>query len=301
MKRIGTVIGLMFLAVVGFAAPLKVVATTPDLADLAREVGGERVVVDCLSRGYQDPHFVEAKPSLILKVREADLFIETGLELEVGWAPSLVQGSRNPKVQRGAMGFLDASTFIQPLEIPSTVSRSDGDVHPGGNPHYLGDPRNALLVIHGMAEKMSALDPLGANAYAKNAEDFSQRLTAKIILWEKQLAPVRGTLFVSYHKNLVYFSGFFGLVPVGEIEPKPGIPPTPRHTADLIALMKSRSVPLILTMPHFENRTPESLARATGARVVSIALVPDAVPEATTYLSAFDYNVKALLNVLEKK
>ncbi|MBL8023827.1 MAG: zinc ABC transporter substrate-binding protein [Elusimicrobia bacterium] len=301
MKMIGSVLGIILFALVGFAAPLKVVTTTPDLADLARQVGGDRVKVECLSRGNQDPHFVEAKPSLILKVREADLFIETGLDLEIGWAPSLVQGSRNLKVQRGALGFLDASTLIHPLEIPSTLSRSEGDVHPGGNPHYLGNPRNAIFVIKGMVEKLSALDPPGSPVFATNAKNYIQQLNAKMSDWEKQMESVRGTLFVSYHKNLVYFAEYFGFSPVGEIEPKPGIPPTPRHTADLIALIKGQSVPLILTMTHFERRTPDSLAGATGARVVTIALVPEAVPEARDYISAFDYNVKALLNALEKK
>lgn len=300
MKMIGTVFGLVIAAAGIWAKPLSVVTTTPDLADLVRQVGGDRVAVVCLSRGFQDPHFVEAKPSLILKMREADLFVQTGLDLEIGWAPLLIQGSRNARVQPGAKGFFDASTVILPLEIPSHVSRSAGDVHPGGNPHYLLDPRNAVLLVKGLAEKLSDLDPASAASYANNAMDYTMRLNEKMAEWLKQMAPVGGTGFVSYHKNMIYFSTFFGLVSVGEIEPKPGIPPSPGHTAELIAIMKERKTPLILTMPHFENRTPESLAKATGARVVMIASTPDAVPEATSYIAAFDYNVSAILNVLGK-
>lgn len=299
MKRM-SILSSFFLAGSVFAAPLKVVTTTPDLADLARQVGGERVSVECLSRGFQDPHFVEAKPSLILKVRDADLFVQTGLELEIGWAPLLVNGSRNARVQMGAKGFLDASTFIAPLEVPSNVSRSGGDVHPGGNPHYLLDPVNGIAVAKGLAIKFTELDPTGASFYAQKAEAFTQRLSAKIGQWEKQMSPVRGIPYVSYHKNLVYFANRYGLVSVGEIEPKPGIPPSPGHTAELIAMMKERHVPLILTMPHFESRTPESLAKATGAHVITMASVPDAVPEATDYITAMDYNVAGILKALGK-
>lgn len=300
MKNVISTLSLFFVTAGLFAAPLKVVTTTPDLADLVRQVGGDRVKVDCLSRGFQDPHFVEAKPSLILKVRDADLFVQTGLELEIGWAPLLVQGSRNARVQAGAKGFLDASTFIAPLEVPSNVSRSEGDVHPGGNPHYLLDPRNALLVVKGLRDKLAELDPPGAAAYSKNSDNYSLRLNAKITEWQKRMVPVKGAAFVSYHKNAVYFANFFGLVPTGEVEPKPGIPPSPGHTAELIDLMKARKIPLILTMPHFESRTPESLANATGAHVVIIASVPDAVPEATDYIAAMDYNVAAILKALGK-
>lgn len=300
MKKIISILSVFFAVGGVFAAPLKVVTTTPDLADLVRQVGGDRVTVDCLSRGFQDPHFVEAKPSLILKVRDADLFVQTGLDLEIGWAPLLVQGSRNGRVQAGAKGFLDASTFIAPLEVPTNVSRSEGDVHPGGNPHYLLDPRNGVRVVKGLSEKLSELDPPGASVYAKKSADYTARLNAKIAEWQKKMEPVKGTGFVSYHKNLIYFANLFGLVSAGEIEPKPGIPPSPSHTAELIDLMKTRNIPLILTMPHFESRTPDSLAKATGARVVVIAPVPDAVPEATGYIAAMDYNVAAVLKAMGK-
>jgi len=298
MKKLSWLFCLLLASVAVSAAPLRVVTTTPDLADLARKVGGDRVTVDALSKGNQDPHFVEAKPSLILKVRDADLLIQTGLELEIGWAPVLIQASRNARVQMGAPGFLDASSFISPLETPVVLSRAAGDVHPGGNPHYLADPLNAVAVVKGIADKLSQMDPLHAATYAKNAEDYTRLLSAKIAEWEGLLASAKGVPFVSYHKNMAYFAQRFGLVEAGEIEPKPGIPPTPKHTAELIALMKTRQVPLILTMPQYEGRTAASLAKATGANVVVLALVPGALPEATDYIAAMSYNVAAIVNAL---
>jgi zinc/manganese transport system substrate-binding protein len=298
MKKFLAIFSILLLAGGVFAAPLKVVTTTPDLADLARQVGGDRVKVDCLSRGSQDPHFVEAKPSLIVKVRDADLFIQTGLDLEIGWAPLLIQGARNPRVQRGAKGFLDASTLVHPQDVPTIVSRAAGDVHPGGNPHFLADPHNALAVLKGLEGKLTELDPAGAAVYKKNAGNYFARLSAKITDWEKRMAPTKGTRYVSYHKNLVYFADHFGLVSDGEIEPKPGIPPTAKHTADLIAVMKERRTPLILTNPHFERRTPDALSRATGATVVTVVLTPDAVPEAADYISAVEFNVTGILRAL---
>lgn len=300
MKKIGLFVGL--LAAVGSlsAAPLRVVATTPELADFARQVGGDRAVVESLSRGNQDPHFVEPKPSLIVKVRDADLFIQTGLELEVGWAPVLIQASRNARAQYGAAGFLDGSNYITPLEVPTNLSRAEGDVHPGGNPHYLADPANAVLVVKAIAKKMAELDPSNNTVYTKNADDYVRRLEAKIAEWKQKMAPAQGVAFVSYHKNLAYFADRFGLVKAGEIEPKPGIPPTPKHMDKLIALMKERRVPLVLTMPHYEDRAPRSLAKATGATVVKMALVPGAVPDATDYIAAMDYNVAGVLKALGK-
>lgn len=300
MKKLFAVFSILWLAGNVFAAPLKVVTTTPDLADLARQVGGDRVKVDCLSRGSQDPHFVEAKPSLIIKVRDADLFVQTGLELEIGWAPLLIQGARNARVQQGAKGFFDASAFVQPLEVPTVVSRAEGDVHPGGNPHFLADPHNGLAVVKALGDKLAELDPAGAAVYKKNAGEYSGRLSAKIADWEKRMAPAKGARYVSYHKNMVYFADHFGLVSDGEIEPKPGIPPTAKHTADLIAVMKEKRTPLILTNSHFERRTPDALARATGAAVVLMALTPDAVSEATDYIGAIDYNVTNIIKALGK-
>ncbi len=297
LKKIIFVLSLPLLALPGWAA-LKVVATTPDLADIAAQVGGKAVVVESLSKGFQDPHFVEAKPSLITKLMSADLFIETGMELEVGWAPLLIQGARNPRIQPAAPGFLDASAAIQPLEVPSNPNRSMGDVHPGGNPHYLTDPENARLVAREIAEKMGQLSPQDAPAFRENLKAFEARIDGKMKEWTAALAPYKGSKFVSYHKNMPYFAARFGLAESGEIEPKPGIPPTASHTAELIGLIKAEKIPLILTQAYYENRTAEALGRETGAAVVMFAMGPEGVPEAKDYLGALDYDVKSVAQAL---
>ncbi|MBL0058160.1 MAG: zinc ABC transporter substrate-binding protein [Elusimicrobia bacterium] len=292
---VGLVVGLGQARATG---PLKVFATTPDLADLVRQVGGDQVKVESLARGFQDPHFVEAKPSLIVKLMDADVFVQTGLDLEVGWAPLLIQSARNPRIQTGGAGFIDVSQFVAPLDVPTNPTRAEGDIHPGGNPHFLTDPENARMVARGIAEKLSSLRPADASTFKANAAAFEKKLDDKMKTWTASLAPYAGATFISYHKNLPYFAKRFGLVSVGEIEPKPGIPPSGGHTAELEAAMKAKKTRLILTQPYFEKRTPDSIARDTGATVVVFAMAPEAVPEATDYLSTMDSNVNGIVKVL---
>lgn len=301
MKKISLVLSLLALSASLRAAPLKVYATTPDLADLVRQVGGEAVKVESLSRGFQDPHFVEAKPSLIAKLMGADLLVQTGLELEMGWAPLLVQSARNPKLFPGGKGFLDASRFITALEVPAIVSRAGGDIHPGGNPHYLLNPENASPVAKGIAAKLAELDPANAAMFQRNLAVFEKALAAQILSWKKILAPYKGAKFVSYHRNTAYFAQCFGLESVGEIEPKPGIPPSAGHTADLRKTMAAANCRLILTQPFFERRTADALARDTGAAVVTIALGPDGGPNTAGYLATMDANVQAVEAALSSK
>jgi len=299
MKRLALLATLLFPAGL-WAGTLKVVATTPDLADIAGQIGGSAARVECLSKGFQDPHFVESKPSLILKLMDADVFIETGLELEVGWAPLLVQGSRNLRIQPAAPGFLDASKSITPLEVPQNPNRSMGDVHPGGNPHYLTDPENSRIVAREISDKFGELAPGDAAVFQKNLKEFEARLDENLARWNAAMAPYKGTRFVSYHKNLLYFADRFGLIPVGEIEPKPGIPPTARHTEDLIALMKAQKVPLVLTQPFYESRTPNFLADQTGAALVTFAMGPDGAPGVKSYFESVDHNVRAIAAAMAK-
>lgn len=283
-----------------WAKTLKVITTTTDLASLVREVGGNRVQVESLSAGVQDPHFVDAKPSLIVKLMKADLFIETGLELEIGWSPLLVQSSGNPRIQRDASGHLDASKAITPIEVSQNPTRALGDVHPGGNPHYLTDPENGKLVAKLIAEKLSELSPGDSNFFQKNLSAFESRIDENMKRWWSEMEPYAKAKFVSYHKDISYFAQRFQLVSTGEIEPKPGIPPTASHTADLIERMKAQKTPLILTMPWFESRTPQSIASTTGASVLTFAAQPGAVPEAKDYITTVDYNVKSIVAVLAK-
>ena len=286
-------------AVTVFSAPLKVVASTPDLASIIKEIGGQNVKVDCIASPFQNPHFVDAKPSMIVKLMNADLFVQTGMDLEIGWAPLLIQSSGNKKIQFGAAGFLDASQAIVPMEVPLNPSRAMGDVHPQGNPHYLTDPENGKLVARVIAEKLSELAPAGSAVFHKNMESFQSRIDDNMKIWLKEMEPHKGDKFVSYHRIYPYFAARFGLVQAGEIEPKPGIPPSASHTASLMAIMKAGKVRLILTEPWHESRTPQSIARETGAQVVTTSLFPGSAGGTKDYIGALDYNVKGVAQALQ--
>jgi ABC-type Zn uptake system ZnuABC Zn-binding protein ZnuA len=293
---------LAILAAVARAgATVNVVATTEDLAALAREVGGDRVKVDALARGYQDPHFVEAKPSFILKLHSADLLVLVGRELEIGWLPPLVQQSRNAKVQAGADGYLDASLTVKILEIPTgQITRAMGDVHPLGNPHYWLDPGNGRHVAKAIVDKLSRMAPADAAYFASRYADFDKRLGEAERRWDSQMAPYKGLKVVTYHRSWPNFTDRFGLDVVGYVEPRPGIPPSPGHTLDLIAAMKRLSVKIIVVEPYFDLKTPNSIARETGARVLVLAPSVGAEPEVTDYLKLFDYNVNLVVSAIQE-
>jgi zinc/manganese transport system substrate-binding protein len=278
------------------AKKLNVMTSTTDLAALTTEVGGDKVDVEAIARGYQDPHFVEAKPSFLLKLRRADLLVVVGLDLEIGWLPPLITQSGNPKIQLGAQGYLDASQFAEILEKPiGQVSRAMGDVHPLGNPHYWLDPDNGRRIAQGIAEKLSEMDP-GDRAYFKQrADDFTRRLADAQKRWESDMAPYKGRKVVTYHKSWPNFARHFNLDVVGYVEPRPGIPPSPSHTLALIGQMKRDNVKLILVEPYFDLKTPNSIASATGAKVVVMLPSVSGKPEVTNYFQLFDYDIKLLL------
>jgi len=279
---------------------LNVVTTTEDLAALAREVGGDRILVDSIARGYQDPHFVEAKPSFILKLQKADVLIVVGRELEIGWLPPLQQQSRNAKVQVGAPGYLDASLGVRILEIPTgQITRAMGDVHPLGNPHYWMDPENGRLIAKGIADKLAEFRPNDRAYFDQRVADFSKRLGGALARWTALMAPYRGTKVVTYHRSFPNFADRFGLDIVGYVEPRPGIPPSPGHTFELIQEMKRLGVKLILVEPYFDLKTPESIGRAAGAAVLVVPPSVGGVKEAADYLSLFDYNVTLIANALK--
>src|SRR3954447_8411133 len=251
------------------AKTLNVVTATTDMAALAQEVGGDKVSVESIAKGYQDPHFVEAKPSFLLKLRQADLLITVGLQLEIGWLPPLITQSGNPRIQVGGNGYLDASQFAEILLKPTgTISRAMGDVHPLGNPHYWLDPDNGRRVAKGIATKLGELDPADASYFQQRFQDFDKRLTAAEKNWDDQMRPYRGRKVVTYHRSWPNFAHHFGLDVVSYIEPRPGIPPTPQHTIELMQQMKRDNVKLMLIEPYFDLKTPNSVARETGGRVV---------------------------------
>ncbi len=283
------------------AGKLNVVTATQDLAALATEVGGDRVSVVPIARGYQDPHFVEAKPSFLLNLRKADLLVVVGLQLEIGWLPPLITQSGNPKIQPAAPGYFDASQFAEILEIPTTqVTRAMGDVHPLGNPHYWLDPQNGLRVAVGLAQKLAQMSPGDAAFFNQRLEDFRKRVNAAERRWDEQMKPYRGRKVVTYHQSWPNFVKRFGLQVADYVEPRPGIPPSPAHVVDLIALMKRQNVKLILVEPYFDLKTPQSVARETGGQVV--VLMPSVGGDKDTgdYIKLFDYDVNLLVKAFQQ-
>lgn len=294
MKKIILIIGLLILPFT-VSAKLKVVTTIPDFAALAQEVGGDLIEVTSLARGDQDPHYLEPKPSYALTLNKADLLIEAGLELEVGWLPVLLTQARNPRIQFGQPGHLNAATGIRILEIPQgRIDRSLGDVHPNGNPHYWLNPNNGLIIARNVAARLSELDPANASQYEQNFASYSTRLAKKITVWEGELAVLKGKKIITYHKSFSYFVDWSGLEVVGLIEPKPGIPPSPSHILGLIEKIKSEKISLLITENYYNPKPSRELSQKTGAKLL---LLPTSVGGETaikTYDDLFETLVKRM-------
>jgi zinc/manganese transport system substrate-binding protein len=305
MKFTTLIAGATLAALVSGAAPasaaVNVVTTTEDLAALVREVGGDKVKVEAIARGYQDPHFVDPKPSFILKLHGADLLVAVGRELEIGWLPPLVQQSRNAKIQPGADGYLDASLTVKILELPTgQITRAMGDVHPQGNPHYWLDPDNGRLVAKAIQGKLEAMDHANSAYFAQRYADFDKRLTEASKRWSAAMAPYKGAKIVTYHRSWPNFADRFGLDVIGYVEPRPGIPPSPSHTLDLINEMKRQNVKLILVEPYFDLKTPQSIGRETGAEVLMLPPSVGGAKEVTDYIGLFDYDVNAVVAAIKR-
>ena len=295
------VLAVLIAAPVRAQSKLNVVTTTEDLASIAREVGGDHVTVEAIARGYQDPHFVEAKPSFILKLQKADLLVVVGRELEIGWLPPLIQQSRNAKVQVGANGYLDASQGARILDIPTgQVTRAEGDVHPQGNPHYWLDPDNGKIVAKEIADKLSQLRPNDRAYFDQRQMAFVAKVSDAEKRWLAAMQPYKGVKVVTYHRSFPNFADRFGLDVMGYVEPRPGIPPSPQHTLDLINEMKRQNVKLVLVEPYFDLKTPNSIGRETGAQVLVLPPSVGGVKDVTDYFSLFDYDINLLVGALKK-
>jgi len=290
----------LFLAAVLLPTPctarkLNVVTSTTDMAALAEEVGGDKITVEALAKGYQDPHFVEAKPSFLLKLRNADLLISVGLQLEIGWLPPLITQCGNPRIQVSAPGYLDASQFAEILDIPSgQITRAMGDVHPLGNPHYWLDPDNGRRIARGIAQKLGEMDTADSQYFQQRFQDFDRRLTAAEKNWDAEMAPFRGQKLVTYHTSWSNFARHFGLQILGYIEPRPGIPPTPAHTLEIIQLMKRDNIKVVVVEPYFDLKTPNSIGTATGAKVIVLLPSVGGEKQVTDYFKLFDYDINLL-------
>ena len=279
-------------------AQLRIVATTPDLASVAREIGGDRVNVVALAKPTEDPHYVDAKPSHVVTLNRADALIEGGAELELGWLPPLLENSRNRKIAAGAPGRIVASEGIKMLEIPTSFDRSKGDVHSLGNPHFLIDPVDVKIIAANIADHFARIDPKSAATYRGNQAKFNTKLDTKFAVWQRQLAPYRGAKIVTYHNDFVYLAGRFGLDVVGTLEPKPGIAPSPAHLAQVIGRMKSTNAKVILVQPYQSRRTAETVARQTGAVVLDVSQQPGGRDNTTTYFDMMDNLVNTLARAL---
>lgn len=282
-------------------AKLNVVASTPDLGSLAKEIGKDKIKVTSIAKPTEDPHFVDAKPSFMVKLNKADILIQGGLQLEIGWLPPLVMGARNNKILPGQPGYLTASTGIHVLQVPKVASRAMGDLHPFGNPHYMLDPLNAKIVATHICERLCLLDSGDCAYFQDNLQDFLKRLDKKLIEWEKMLEPYRGTKIVTYHRTFPYFAKRFHMEVIGSLEPKPGIAPSPTHLNSLIPMMKNENVKLILIEDFRERKTPEFVASRTGAKVIILPIMVGGRKETDDYISFMDYNISMVVSALKNE
>jgi zinc/manganese transport system substrate-binding protein len=281
------------------SAVVQVVATTPEYASLATAIGGDRVAATSLAKPTEDPHFVDAKPSHVVTLNRADLLIEGGAELEVGWLPPLLEGARNSRIEAGSPGHLLASDGVQLLDVPATLDRSKGDIHGAGNPHFMMDPVNAAVVARHIAAGLCAVDAPGCASYKENLSRFEQALEEKTKAWTAELAPFRGAAIVTYHTTWRYFANRFGLKADTFLEPKPGIPPSPPHLAEVIAKMNADHIKVILVEPYQQRKAAEFVAGNTGATVVDVAQFPGGLPGTESgYVALMDANVHAVAKAL---
>lgn len=293
---------LLFAGLNGIAAAqVKVVSTLPDLASITRYVGGDNVDVFSIAKGYQNPHFVDPKPSYIVKLSRADMFVTVGLDLEKGWAPQLLESSRNSNIQRGNPGYVDASEGISLLQVPKSVNPEEGDIHIYGNPHYWLDPLRGKQIAENIYNHLVELSPENKEQFAKNLKAFKNRIDEKMAEWQKKMAPYKGTTIIAYHNEWVYFEKRFGLHIADFLEPKPGIPPTPSQLVNVIKKVKSQDIPVLINSPYFSSKSPNVVARNTGIELVNLSTMTGGYEEINDYFDLFDYNINALVEALKSQ
>jgi len=297
-SRLGSIafaLGLGLLVATPAAAALRVVASLPDVADMTRQIGGDRVEVVTIAEGNQDPHKVPVKPSFVTKLNRADALVVQGLGLEHAYLPALLEVARNSNILPGAPAYIDASLYIKPLEIPSSQSRTQGELHPLGNPHFNLDPTQGKLMARAIAEGLERVDSGGAQAYRDGLKRYEDLLDQKIAEWDKLAAPLRGVRAVSYHPDLIYLANHYGIELVGTIETKPGVPATPGHLEELIAEMKRSNAKLVIREVAYELPLAQEVADRTGARVATVSSLTGGLPGTQTYIDFVDANLRALV------
>ncbi|HWH71040.1 MAG TPA: metal ABC transporter substrate-binding protein [Candidatus Sulfotelmatobacter sp.] len=282
------------------AGKIRVITSIPDLAEFTREIGGDLVDVESLATGVEDPHGVPMKPSFVPKLSHADLVVIVGLELEHAFMPALIEASRNPKIQPGKPGSIDCSLHIAPLEVPKSISRTEGEIHPNGNPHYTLDPVLAKTAIRAIYDGLVLNFPEHTAAFKAGRDAYLAKLDKKIAEWRELAKPLQGVKFVSYHNEWVYFNHRYGLVYLGTIELRHGIEPTARHVTETIARMKAEHCKIVVREPQFSDRVPNQIAAVAGAKVIKLPIMVGGVPQAKTYIDLIDYNLRTLLEAAKE-
>jgi zinc/manganese transport system substrate-binding protein len=294
------VAGFTLWAQPAYAAKIRVVVTLTDLADLARNIGGDRVDVHSLATGVEDTHGVPMKPSFVPLLNRADLVVLVGFDCEHAFLPALLEASRNPRIQKGHPGYVDCSEGVTPVDVPKSTDHSEGDVHSYGNPHYMLDPVLAKIAVQNIYKALVTCSPQDQAVFAANRDAYLAKLDSKIAEWKKAMEPLKGVKFVSYHEHWPYFAERFGLVYFGTIELKPGIDPTPRHIEELIASMKAEDVSIVVREPQFPEKVPALIAAQTGAKLVTLPIMPGGVAHTETYIEMIDYIVQKLVEAKSK-
>jgi ABC-type Zn uptake system ZnuABC Zn-binding protein ZnuA len=299
MKKL-SILSLFFFCISSvFAGTIKIVTTTSDMKSIAELIGGNKVSASSIATGYQNPHFVDPKPSYIINLTKADLFVTVGLDLETGWSPQLLSSSRNTKIQKGAAGYVDASEGVNLLQVPTSANRAEGDIHIYGNPHYWLDPINGKTIARNIANGLVRVDPSNKSFYEANLAAFNNKIDAKLKEWQGKMAPYKGSKIIAYHNEWVYFETRFGLQVVDFMEPKPGIPPTPSQLVKVINEVKANKIKVIISSPYFTTSSSDVVGKQTGVKELTLATSVGAFDSIKDYFSLFDYNIDQLTAALK--
>jgi zinc/manganese transport system substrate-binding protein len=300
MKRIILIFSSLLIIISSAdAGSIKVVTTTMDMKSIAEMIGGNKVSVQSIATGYQNPHFVDPKPSYIISLSNADLFVTVGLDLETGWSPQLLSSARNSKIQKGSPGYVDASEGVALLQVPSSVNRGEGDIHIYGNPHYWLDPLNGKVIARNIANGLEKIDPSNRTFYEANLETFFVKIDMKLKEWSAELAPFKGSKIIAYHNEWVYFEKRFGLEIVDFLEPKPGIPPSPSQLVKVIKEVTANKIKIIISSPYFTSSSSDVVSKQTGVKVLTLATSTGAFGNIKNYFDLFDYDVAQLVAALK--
>jgi len=299
MKKISILSLFLFCISSVFADTIKIVTTTADMESIAELIGGNKVSVTSIATGYQNPHFVDPKPSYIISLTKANLFVTVGLDLETGWSPQLLSSSRNTKIQKGAAGYVDASEGVNLLQVPTSANRAEGDIHIYGNPHYWLDPINGKTIARNIANGLERVDPSNKSFYEANLVAFDNKIDAKLKEWQGKMAPYKGSKIIAYHNEWVYFETRFGLQVVDFMEPKPGIPPTPSQLVKVINEVKANKIKVIISSPYFTTSSSDVVAKQTGVKELTLATSVGAFDTIKDYFVLFDYNIDHLITALK--